>query len=236
MITKVLKDRIEPGERVLDIGTKHGRKLKNVSGDVVAVDIELAPEIEHIQYAYADGGRLPFESNSFDYIVCTQVLEHVPHTKQIIEEMSRVLRLDGALFLSFPNRLFPDQPHSPPGYFSLLPRSLAVRVAPFLLDERSATYYEENVFNLSPLRARWLLHQNFGTVEYTTFTHKSEIREIFLGKQAVDDYEANRLGKFVAQSLPVLRKAMRLPPIGGLVESFYPHSEYVCRHPKQTRQ
>lgn len=233
MMTKVLEDRLEPEDRVLDVGTKDGRKFKQIDAEVVATDIELRPELDHIQYAYADGGRLPFVSNTFDHVVCTQVLEHVPHERALVEEMSRVLRFDGTLYLNFPNRLFPDQPHSPPGCYSVLPRGLGSRLAPYLLDESTSDYYRESVFNISPVRARWLLHRNFGDIEYVTMKHKDEFKEIFLGEEPFERYEPSRAGKLIARSLPVLRPLMQVPPIGALVELLYPAAEYVCRHPKR---
>ena len=50
-----------------------------------------------------DGTRLPFGDNIFDYIICSEVLEHVPDRKGIISEFSRVLKPDGILILTTPN-------------------------------------------------------------------------------------------------------------------------------------
>lgn len=235
MITKVLENKLEPNDRVLDVGTKNARKFKNINAEIVGVDVEVRPELDHVQYMYGDGGQLPFKSNSFDYVVCTQVLEHVPHTGQIIEEVSRVLRSDGEFFLNFPNRFFPDQPHSPPGYFSFIPRSLAVRIAPYLLDESSVTYYRENVFNLSPLTARWYLHQYFDVVDYSTIKHKREFSEIFLGEKTVEQYESDWRSRLFARLLPFISTSMKFLLFQGFIELFYPHTEYVCRHPKKNQ-
>lgn len=46
--------------------------------------------------------RLPFRSACFDTILCTQVLEHVPHPWQAAVEIARVLRAGGVLILSCP--------------------------------------------------------------------------------------------------------------------------------------
>ena len=51
---------------------------------------------------YASALTLPFKSNSFDTVLCTEVLEHVPDPQGLIHELSRVLKTDGSLLLSTP--------------------------------------------------------------------------------------------------------------------------------------
>jgi SAM-dependent methyltransferase len=55
---------------------------------------------------------LPFKSDSFDSILCTQVLEHVPRPWLTMAEIFRVLKPNGRLLLSVPQswRLH-EQPH-----------------------------------------------------------------------------------------------------------------------------
>jgi SAM-dependent methyltransferase len=45
---------------------------------------------------------LPFQSDSFDCIVCTEVLEHVPEPINVLKEFRRVLKKNGMLFLTTP--------------------------------------------------------------------------------------------------------------------------------------
>lgn len=44
--------------------------------------------------------KIPFPDNSFDVCLCTQVLEHVPDPPKSIQEIYRVLKKDGLIFLS----------------------------------------------------------------------------------------------------------------------------------------
>ncbi len=46
-----------------------------------------------------------FASESFDFVVSFQVIEHIEHDCELIAEMARVLRPEGRLILSTPNRL-----------------------------------------------------------------------------------------------------------------------------------
>ena len=52
--------------------------------------------------AFANCLQLPFKDESFDTVLNTQVLEHVPDPKLLIAELSRVLKPGGVLILSAP--------------------------------------------------------------------------------------------------------------------------------------
>lgn len=43
------------------------------------------------------------ESGSYDLVICNHVLEHVPNDGAAIEEMARVIKLDGLVFLTVPD-------------------------------------------------------------------------------------------------------------------------------------
>lgn len=47
-------------------------------------------------------GKMVFEDNSFDCIVCLGVLHHIPNVSYILQEFSRVLREDGVLMIREP--------------------------------------------------------------------------------------------------------------------------------------
>lgn len=47
--------------------------------------------------------RLPLDDGAFDVIVCTEVLEHLRFATALLDELFRVLRPGGLLFLSVPN-------------------------------------------------------------------------------------------------------------------------------------
>ena len=45
---------------------------------------------------------IPLEDNSVDVILCTEVIEYIYDYKKLLSEMSRLLKQDGVLLLSFP--------------------------------------------------------------------------------------------------------------------------------------
>ena len=108
----VARIRSQPVGRVLDIGTGAGllaRALAAAGYEVHAIDC--FPE----RFGQADGGviflegdlnaGLPYVDESFDYVACTEVIEHVENPQALLREFQRVLRVDGRLYLSTPNIL-----------------------------------------------------------------------------------------------------------------------------------
>jgi len=51
---------------------------------------------------FGDALNLPFRSNSFDTVISTQVLEHIPEPKRMLGEIYRVLKRGGYLILTCP--------------------------------------------------------------------------------------------------------------------------------------
>ena len=45
---------------------------------------------------------IPLPEGTFDYIICTQVLEHVPYPLAVVKEFHRVLKPSGKLFVTVP--------------------------------------------------------------------------------------------------------------------------------------
>lgn len=51
----------------------------------------------------SDIEKLPFKKNEFDMVLCTEVLEHVPHPWIAINELYRVLKTDGIAIITVPH-------------------------------------------------------------------------------------------------------------------------------------
>ena len=91
--------------RILHIAPEMGLylTLKSLSGvDYVAADLDLE-RYRHIKgVVKADLTDLPFETASFDVVICSHVLEHVPDDRKAMSEILRVLRTTGAALLMVP--------------------------------------------------------------------------------------------------------------------------------------
>jgi ubiquinone/menaquinone biosynthesis C-methylase UbiE len=60
----------------------------------------------NLRFLHGDASRLPFAADSFDVLCCFQVLEHLDDAPGFLFEARRVLKPDGALILTTPNRLW----------------------------------------------------------------------------------------------------------------------------------
>lgn len=95
-------------DRVLDAGCGRGEvaqefRRAKVQIDYMGVDLGVGdPSWEFRVSAVADLHRLPFQSASFDKVICNQVLEHVDDPVAVLGELARVLRQGGRLYLSVP--------------------------------------------------------------------------------------------------------------------------------------
>ena len=58
--------------------------------------------------ARADATKLPFKDNSFDVVICSEVLEHIPENRAAIAELVRVLKKGKKLVVSVP-RFLPER-------------------------------------------------------------------------------------------------------------------------------
>jgi SAM-dependent methyltransferase len=66
----------------------------------------------HLDYALDLGGKLPFQDGSFDTVLLTDVLEHLPEPQDAMGEVGRILRWVGKLIIGVPFFYWiHEQPH-----------------------------------------------------------------------------------------------------------------------------
>lgn len=120
---------VRPGERVIDVGCGAGRhsfELYRRGADVVAFDQD-APELENVETLFAamaaegevpagasartvvgDALELPFPDESFDHVIASEILEHIPADTRAMRELARVLKPGGTAAVTVP-RWFPER-------------------------------------------------------------------------------------------------------------------------------
>lgn len=135
--------KLKDGQTALDLGCGAGRHLHAMfyHAYVTAIGVDLAfddvmqtrkgfeacPDMEpgstrRFGLSVADALRLPFKDNSFDVIICSEVLEHIPDFRGALAEITRVLKPGGRLGVSVPrywperlNWRFEERYHRAPG-------------------------------------------------------------------------------------------------------------------------
>jgi SAM-dependent methyltransferase len=104
-LMELAQQQLAPGALVLDAGAGEGR-FKDHFQHTRYIPVDLAVGDEAWDYgsiqAFADLAHLPFEDNTFDGVVCIQVLEHVREPASIVRELARVLKPGGHFYLSAP--------------------------------------------------------------------------------------------------------------------------------------
>ena len=114
---------VQRGERLLDLGCGGGRhafQAVRLGAHVVALDAD-DREVKHVRDtigAMLDAGeiarddeagavqgdalRLPFADESFDRVIASEVLEHIPHDTGAMAELARVLKPGGTMAVTVP--------------------------------------------------------------------------------------------------------------------------------------
>lgn len=72
------------------------------------------------------------ERGSFDLVICSDVLEHVLHQRDLIELIVDALRVRGAFYMTTNNKLWPVEGHHKLPFLSYLPRKWADRYVRFM--------------------------------------------------------------------------------------------------------
>jgi len=108
---------LEDGERVLDCGCGMGfhlmvmgtlRDVRLTGLDSDAARLELAArEGVRAEFVRGNAQELPFADGSFDKLLMSEVLEHLPDDARALREACRVLRGGGVLAISVPHAHFP---------------------------------------------------------------------------------------------------------------------------------
>jgi len=101
--------RVLPGlkGKILDVGcgdSPYQALLNSQNTAYTGIDIADANTFDYLNSAVIpfDGRHIPFGSNVFNGIICTEVLEHVEEYQLLIGEMHRVLVNGGIAFITIP--------------------------------------------------------------------------------------------------------------------------------------
>lgn len=115
---------VEPGDRLLDMGAGAGRhafEAMRRGAEVTALDYSIddlrkagstmyamqleepLPPTTSAACVNGDALRLPFAEATFDRIICSEVMEHIPDDRSAAAELFRVLKPGGTIAVTVPS-------------------------------------------------------------------------------------------------------------------------------------
>jgi len=184
IVREMIDQRVhEPAEgddlRVLDLGCQQGHVTEILVGKwerVFAIDISpeylgLVTSLLKVPVVQADAEKLPFPEETFDLVVMTEILEHLPDPEQALSEVFKIVKPGGAVILSTPNRS--SLPiHRISNVFMVLEKLLGLWLQPVLSKENLLWSGPEDLY----------LHKNFA---------HSEIKNMLRGSGFVISFKAS---------------------------------------------
>jgi dolichol-phosphate mannosyltransferase len=103
---RIIRGMVDEAERILDIGCGSSRIVQSLP-QAVGMDMQIrklrwlrAPGRQLVQGSM---NQLPFADGSFDAVISSEVIEHIPRSEVDLSEMVRVLRPGGVLVLGTPD-------------------------------------------------------------------------------------------------------------------------------------
>lgn len=119
---KIILENLEAtaGMKILEVGCGRGfyeQAVLTVYSDVEIVGIDTSEKYlavarqkiqgKRVSFVKADGRELPFKDNSFDRVICSEVLEHIKEDTSVLKEIYRVLKSSGLALITVPNKNYP---------------------------------------------------------------------------------------------------------------------------------
>jgi len=107
--------------RVMDMGCNRGydvfrmsrkftvNSISYVGLDISPIDIEYAKGVAEKQnlancvFVVGNAEKTEFEKETFDIVICSELLEHVPEPEKILKEIYRIVKKGGCAIISTPN-------------------------------------------------------------------------------------------------------------------------------------
>lgn len=114
---------------VLDIGTGSGHMASYFgkhAREVHSVDVVDERRIKNgYKYTKVNSEVLPFEDSTFDIVISNHVIEHVTDQQKHLDEIFRVLKKGGYVYVATPSRLWITDPHYRLPFINWMPRPAA---------------------------------------------------------------------------------------------------------------
>jgi ubiquinone/menaquinone biosynthesis C-methylase UbiE len=105
---------IQGGYNVLEVGCGHGHVLDVIlkkNAKVIGVDINFNSLMisnkrldgKDVSLIQSNAHNLPFKDKTFNVLICSEVLEHLPNLEEVLKEFKRVIKPNGKIIITVPN-------------------------------------------------------------------------------------------------------------------------------------
>ena len=98
---ELISSRIRSSSLVLDIGSKDNKLKQFIPKNVTYYSIDKKPIKKNT--IRGDAENLPFKTGIFDYVVVSEVLEHLSNPGLCLKEVRRVMKNNASVLITVPN-------------------------------------------------------------------------------------------------------------------------------------
>jgi len=131
-------------------------------------DVQIAALInpeDTVSYCAASIDEIPCRSNTFDCVICIEVLEHLDEDERAIRELVRVLRKGGKLIVTAPSKDFPLV-YDPVNYIlNRFGKFMRIGIWSWGHQRLYTAETLQQKFGLTPIRTKLLSHTLVGLLE-----------------------------------------------------------------------
>ena len=180
-VESILSIKVLPeGFKILDVGAGEGSTSRLLSKKNFVVSLEMKSErikkisrTDSVQPIMADSLRLPFKYGSFNLIILQDVIEHLPISEGFVNDLSYLLKANGIIYISTPNRLsllnIISDPHWGLPFLSLFKRDQIKKY--FLKNFRKSDYRRNDIAELFSLKELFdLFNEKFSLTICTKYS------------------------------------------------------------------
>jgi ubiquinone/menaquinone biosynthesis C-methylase UbiE len=134
------------GKKILDLGGgdaalayclyKRGAQVVVIDNEPLGIEMgkeNFASKNAHAEFLLGSAYELPFESDTFDGVVCSEVVEHLEQPERAVEEAARVLKPGGLCIITTPYRLL-EKPTDSDDLRAYYPSEVETLLSPYLKD------------------------------------------------------------------------------------------------------
>lgn len=110
LLRDLLKD-VQGKVLIIGCGSREEMSIIGENSEGIAIDISTEAierskkRYPQFKYYVADATNLPFAKDSFDCVICSEVIEHIPRDGKVYLEVNRVLKNGGCFIITTPNWL-----------------------------------------------------------------------------------------------------------------------------------